>query len=677
MSDNTTDIVDIVCESYPIFKRNNYFYGKLLTVNDFRMEQQYFVNKQRLANRLIHGEGVLCGLEVTQNKTTTTHLNISPGIALDFCGREIVLDKVYDYDFPLNLPANAESPAKIYIKYDFCGLDPATNILRASNCKDKCCYSTIEETYKFLLDAKEAAKVAASEPAVTETLETLPLEKMAVEKEKMELIVAEKELVVAAKEKTLVHLTRETICDIWNDYLFDKDAQFCVCSCGEPNENGVLLAEVSFTRNADGTIKIDSVTNDRKRVYDNDTLYRLIGCIKKQITTDFPKIEKIDWKHDETFFEFEKWFAKIFNTKGFNIQFDRAMDTKTLNDATVCATLELFSRSAPFIEKKELIITPKITAVTTTLKTKKTNVQIHFDKKLFLERAYDYFNAESIMKNFSKLRLRLQIKGDFACDTDGQSLDANFLNGQVPTGNGSAGGLFESWINLKVPILTSIDLEVSPNPVATGHTVAFTATITPKPPTSTDIFHGVKLIVIDSEGTATDFGTYNSNPTGKISIPSQDITKGVAGTITVQLTYPGETFTSVGDHYNGSTITKSLVVKQPITTYIKLGVTPSPVDDYRFNTVKVNATMTPKPPTGQAYHGVACEITQPDGSKVSKGPYNTSAGGTVEFLPFPTGYPQYGNYTIKLTYAGETLSTGDVYKASTAQTTLQVYQGPQ
>jgi hypothetical protein len=54
----------VSCESFPSFKRNNYFYGKLLTVKDFQTEQQFFINKQRLINRLVHGVGVVCGLEV-------------------------------------------------------------------------------------------------------------------------------------------------------------------------------------------------------------------------------------------------------------------------------------------------------------------------------------------------------------------------------------------------------------------------------------------------------------------------------------------------------------------------------------------------------------------------------------------------------------------------------------
>jgi len=71
------------------FERNNYFYGKLLTVRDFETEQTYFNNKRRLINRLLHGGGVVTGLQVVavDDKTIT----VEPGVALDYFGREIVV----------------------------------------------------------------------------------------------------------------------------------------------------------------------------------------------------------------------------------------------------------------------------------------------------------------------------------------------------------------------------------------------------------------------------------------------------------------------------------------------------------------------------------------------------------------------------------------------------------
>ena len=75
---------------YP-FERNNYFYGKLLTVRDFEDEQKYVNDKRRLQNFLTNGAGVACGLNtiVLDDKT----ISIEAGMALDYQGREIVMEE--------------------------------------------------------------------------------------------------------------------------------------------------------------------------------------------------------------------------------------------------------------------------------------------------------------------------------------------------------------------------------------------------------------------------------------------------------------------------------------------------------------------------------------------------------------------------------------------------------
>lgn len=73
---------------YP-FERNNYFYGKLLTVRDFLDEQRYMNDKRRLHNYLTVGAGIVCGLSVIELNEKT--ISVEPGLALDYLGREIVV----------------------------------------------------------------------------------------------------------------------------------------------------------------------------------------------------------------------------------------------------------------------------------------------------------------------------------------------------------------------------------------------------------------------------------------------------------------------------------------------------------------------------------------------------------------------------------------------------------
>lgn len=73
------------------FERNRYFYGKLLGVDDFEAEQRYINDKRRLINRFLHGCGVVCGLNVVP--VGDDAVSVEPGMALDFAGREIIVDE--------------------------------------------------------------------------------------------------------------------------------------------------------------------------------------------------------------------------------------------------------------------------------------------------------------------------------------------------------------------------------------------------------------------------------------------------------------------------------------------------------------------------------------------------------------------------------------------------------
>ncbi len=78
-------------KNYYPFDRNHYFYGKLLTVRDFEVEQKYYNNKRRLLNKLIKGAGVVAGLDVVL--VDDQSVSVESGMALDYFGREIVIQE--------------------------------------------------------------------------------------------------------------------------------------------------------------------------------------------------------------------------------------------------------------------------------------------------------------------------------------------------------------------------------------------------------------------------------------------------------------------------------------------------------------------------------------------------------------------------------------------------------
>ena len=68
--------------------RINFFPGRLLSAADLENEQQQARERRWMHNRLLHGHGVVTGLDVTVDGD---RLEVSPGVALDSFGREIVL----------------------------------------------------------------------------------------------------------------------------------------------------------------------------------------------------------------------------------------------------------------------------------------------------------------------------------------------------------------------------------------------------------------------------------------------------------------------------------------------------------------------------------------------------------------------------------------------------------
>jgi hypothetical protein len=72
--------------------RPRYFFGQLLGVEDFKLEQDYFRERLRRLNRELHGSGVVRGLEVSvqsDNSGAGERVVVMPGFALTPHGEEI------------------------------------------------------------------------------------------------------------------------------------------------------------------------------------------------------------------------------------------------------------------------------------------------------------------------------------------------------------------------------------------------------------------------------------------------------------------------------------------------------------------------------------------------------------------------------------------------------------
>jgi hypothetical protein len=94
--------------------RVNYFTGQILTTEDFQAEQRYWIEKHRRHNRSLHGSGVVWGLTASVSVdpgNSTPRVTVSPGLAIDRCGDEILVPAAQQAELP-----DSEADREIWVK---------------------------------------------------------------------------------------------------------------------------------------------------------------------------------------------------------------------------------------------------------------------------------------------------------------------------------------------------------------------------------------------------------------------------------------------------------------------------------------------------------------------------------------------------------------------------------
>lgn len=151
------------------YSRNRFFYGKLLDVFHFELEQNYFNSKRWLLNRLVTGYGVVCGLDV-QSDSDGQGIVVLPGVAIDKWGREIIVPKT---TVAVPLPPSTDTDAgaggmakgprdcddgqyvHVVICYHECESDPVPALGGDCDQNAMCTPGTIRERYTVqILDGK-------------------------------------------------------------------------------------------------------------------------------------------------------------------------------------------------------------------------------------------------------------------------------------------------------------------------------------------------------------------------------------------------------------------------------------------------------------------------------------------------------------------------------------------
>ena len=122
---------DSWCEGLVGFERPRYFDGKLLAVDDFRQEQTYHRHKHAAHTRAVHGNGTVCGLAVRPTDPPSRDLVVEAGIAVDCCGREIVVPSPQTLCLDEARAGGAAGQLVVALRFAEVASDPAPVVTRA------------------------------------------------------------------------------------------------------------------------------------------------------------------------------------------------------------------------------------------------------------------------------------------------------------------------------------------------------------------------------------------------------------------------------------------------------------------------------------------------------------------------------------------------------------------
>ncbi len=453
------------------FERNNYYYGKLMTVRDFFTEQCYFNEKRWLINRTINGWGIVCGFEVQKVPLDPNDLKkgydinkilITPGLAIDCCGREIVMceEQIIDLNSEVDDCCKEEKKNTstgdqqksddkkknteliICLEYYECKTEPVNLPPIACDQKEKGEFNRIRDSFKILVKSKEEVELKehCKKPCPLDHKQVNLHSYLCKElkdgccecPEHLCLILAEIKISShdhqsedSSSQESNVQDSKETKSEIKSTKSKDKTSK----SNPDQPQNGKL------------NIYIDECSK-RKLVYNNKLLFDLINCYHGNL----PHVIKTNWDNGQKI-KLQDFKEGICNKDvGIKVWFDKKMNENTINENTFL-----------FLVKME-------NAETGNSRYEQVPGSVEYSDNAGESLAT--FKIESdwikdVYSGYSRIRekggeFKVILKGDFIMseeenNKDIKALDGNFIGGQFPSGNGVQGGDFESWFFVEEP----------------------------------------------------------------------------------------------------------------------------------------------------------------------------------------------------------------------------------
>ena len=416
----------------PPFTRNNYFTGKLLTERDFTAEQQYVADKLRLHHVGLHGWGVVCGLKVKPHPVCPElRIVVEPGLAIDGCGREIRVPQEVELDLP------SLHPSAVVIEGP-CPPESSGESKESAGAPEE-----QPEEYEPSLTLFVCLRYAEWQTELTPA----PFNECASGSSttKPNRILEGCDLQILTKEPADFERVRKEK-EKWEDRDPHEIYESLFAGCPEPFDSHCIpLAVISdFTPGQE--LKAGSIHNRRCRqlLPSTTVLDRLIRYILKKIPTrNLTRIIEIGWNHREEYSTHD--FLKLFvgeheSSPGLQVTFDRPVRHEGITPRTFQAI------AVRYLENTHGAGQPEVVPATVRLNSTRTRAHLHIDSHYARERL-----------DRTRFDLYLLLRCNLVVDDHGYPVDGDFLAGvdtdgdyvaAFPTGDGIAGGLFESWIRV-------------------------------------------------------------------------------------------------------------------------------------------------------------------------------------------------------------------------------------
>jgi hypothetical protein len=469
------------CDKLEAPRRNNYFYGKLLDDDNLRLEQTYLNRKRWMLNRLALGKGVVCGLNVTW---TQDRVRISPGVAIDGCGREIVVPEPIEVN-PWQTTDDCgrsstllaiEGVQKVFFCLAFvdCPTDYTPVLVTDCDSPDKVAPSTIVEKYAVIvklvtqdspqplpkaLDSDLCGALSGADPEVNrENVCSVLSARACADDASNSCVVIASGITLTDDKISAVDVCSERPVVYTNPELFEM----LLCrsnggGAGPAGPAGAAIDAVEVTKLDCDKPPWANLVPDTNNPPNQILELGIPTCCDDTLT----KIKDINWPHDGSL----DWAA--FERDGLQIDFSGPVAVEpAIDDGWILVSFEISGgeRTKP-TDPTALILSllfrfiwPPGTRLIYRLQAQQISLQNDTAAPRYFARfqpapeltAYLVLIRQLFVQNFNLL-CRVVVKCDFLVDGNGKPIDGDFLTGSLPSGDGMRGGEFESWFKLGLP----------------------------------------------------------------------------------------------------------------------------------------------------------------------------------------------------------------------------------